>query len=199
MEIKTNTTDSIFIRTKLVLFKFNRMKFLIPLLLITSSLFAQAPCEDFFRLIGQRDINESVVAFQKNCGPFDEEISEDGSNKTWISKEKGITLTFVNREDDKFSLPKYELLTIELTSFTGKGGYKGEWPLGFMLGMDYKMVKDHIKSLNDVNYERGDIGKRRSYFTYTGPTNDAAKDRKIKVYVSQYDGTTITTLRLRLD
>ena len=174
------------------------MKLLLTILCFSASFNVQNPCEDFLRLIGQRDIHQGVIDFRKNCGPFDETISEDGLTKTWTSKETGVTLTFINREDDKFALPKYELFTIELTSFTGKGGYKGEWPFGFLMGMDYKMVKDHIKSLNDVVYERGDLGRRRSYFTYTGPTNQAAQERKVKVYVSQYDGRTITTIRLQL-
>ena len=175
------------------------MKLFLSILFIISALSVQNSCEDFLSLIGQRDIHQGVIDFRKNCGPFDETISEDGLTKTWTSKEKGITLVFINRQDNKFALPKYELFTIELTSFTGKGGYEGEWPFGFLMGMNYKMVKDHIEDMKDVVYQRSDLGKRRSYFTYLGPTNVAAQGRKVKVYVSQYDGSTITTLRLRLD
>lgn len=174
------------------------MKLLIPLLFFSSTLFAQSSCEDFLDLMGRREISEQVKQFRIACGPFDETISPDGNSKTLTSLEKGITLTFVNYESEKSSTPKYEVFTVELTSFSGKGGYKGELPFEFDMGMDYKLVKNHIKQLADVEYDRSDIGKRRSYFNYTGPINDLAKGKKIRVYISQYDGRTITTMRLRL-
>lgn len=174
------------------------MKFLLPLLLVTTSLFAQNPCEDFLALIGQRDIHKSVIDFKENCGPFEEKIEWDGMSKTWTSKEKGIIVTLVNRAKDHTGVTKFEVMSVELRTFTDKGGYKGEFPLGFRMGMDYKMVKDHIKSMKEVQYERNELGKKRSYFTYTGAPSSALQDRQIKVYISQYDGKSITSMRMRL-
>ena len=174
------------------------MKLLLPLLLIATSTFAQTDCEDFMQLLGRREINEHVIAFKEQCGPFEESFNTDGNSKTLSSLEKGISITMVNTAKDQSVTPKYEVFLVELTSFTGKGGYKDEWPFGFQMGMDYKMVKKHIKHLKDVTYEKSDLSRKRSYFNYTGKVNDSVKDREVRVYVSQYDGTSITSLRLRL-
>lgn len=155
-------------------------------------------CDDFLSIIGQRDIAAEVISFQKNCGPFEEKISSGKKTKTWTSKEKGIIISFINRAKDEFALPKFEVFTIELESSTSLGGFKGEWPFGFKQNMDYKMVKDHVKKLEDVDYEKRDLGRVRSYFTYTGPTNQAAQERKVKVYIEQYHGTAVTSMRLRV-
>ncbi|MCB9204145.1 MAG: hypothetical protein H6603_04120 [Flavobacteriales bacterium] len=159
---------------------------------------AQEPCEDFLNLMGRREISQQVADFRKACGPFDETISPDGQTKTLTSLEKGITITFVNYDQDKSNTPKYEVFTIELTSFTGKGGYKGKLPLGFEMGMDPFMVKKHIKDSKDLSYDRSEVGIRRSYTNYSGPINDATEGRQLRVYVSQYDKKTIDIMRLRL-
>lgn len=174
------------------------MKILLVLLLATTSVFAQTDCEDFLQLLGRREINEHVVAFKRECGPFEESFNTDANSKTLTSLEKGISITMVNTAKDQSVTPKYEVFIVELTSFTGKGGYKEEWPFGFKMGMDHKMVKKHIKGLKDVTYDKSDIGRKRSYFNYTGKVNDSVKDRQVRVYVSQYDGTSITSLRMRL-
>jgi hypothetical protein len=174
------------------------MKLILPLLFIASSLFAQNPCEDFLVLMGQRDIHKSVVEFRENCGPFEESVSQDGISKTWKSEEKGVEITFVNRVNDKFALPKFEVMMIELRAFTDKGGFKGNFPFGFTLGMNSKMVKNHVMELKSVSYEKKLLSKSTSSFTYTGSPNSALKKRQIKVYISQFDGETITSLRLRL-
>ncbi len=176
---------------------FNHMKLLLPLLLFTSTLFAQDPCDDFLKIIGQGDVSQAVVDFIENCGPF-EEVIDDGNTKSYISDEKGISINFINRAKNESELPKFEVVTIELESSTGLGGYKGEWPFGLKKDMDYKMIRSHVKKLKDVDYERGELGRSRSYFTYTGPTNQAAQERKVKVYIEQYHGTTVTSMRLRL-
>jgi hypothetical protein len=174
------------------------MKILLPFLLITSTLYAQNQCTDFLNLIGQRDISEEVNSFKENCGKLDEKVSSDKKTKTWSSDENGIKLTFINRAKNQIESPKFEVSVIELESSTGLGGYKGEWPFGFKKDMDYKMIKDHVKQLKNVVYERGGLGRSRSYFTYTGPTNQAAQERKVKVYVEQYHGTAVTSMRLRM-
>lgn len=174
------------------------MKPLLPFLLFTSSLFAQTDCTAFLKIIGQRDISQAVIDMKENCGPFVETVSADGKTKTYTSEEKGIELHFINRAKDKFSLPKYEVLTIELSSFTDRGGYKQEFPFGFTLGMDHKMVKEHIMQLEDVKYEKKDLSKKRSSFTFIGYANTAAQGRKVRVSISQFDGKSITSFRLRL-
>lgn len=174
------------------------MKLLTPLLFLTSSLLAQNPCEDFLVLIGQRDINETVMAFSKNCGPFEETIAQDGMSKTWTNKEKGMELTFVNRATDQFVLPKFEVMMVELTSFTDKGGYKADFPFGFKLGMDNRMVRAHIEQLTSVDFDKKDLGAKGSSFTYTGSPNTLLAGRQINVSISQFDGRTITSMRLRL-
>lgn len=174
------------------------MKFLLPLLLFSTSLVVQNACEDFLVLIGQRDINKTVTEFHKNCGPFVETVSQSGLDKTWSNEEKGIEITFVNRAKDKFALPKYEVMMIEFTAFTNKGGFKESFPFGFTMGMDHKMVKNHIMELKSVSYEKKSLSKKSSSFTYTGAPNSALENRQIKVSISQYDGKTITSMRLRL-
>lgn len=179
-------------------YNFKHMKLLLPFLLLTSQLFAQNPCEDFLPLIGQRDINEIVTNFQKNCGPFEETISDDGMTKTWSSEEKGVSITFINRAADQFVLPKFEVLMVELTSFTNEGGYKGEFPFGFKLGMDNRMVRAHIEQLTSVDFDKKDLSKTSSTFTYTGSPSSALQNRQIRVSISQQDGNTITSMRMRL-
>lgn len=171
---------------------------LLPFLLLTSQIFAQSPCEDLLVLIGQRDINETVMAFSKDCGPFEETIAQDGMTKTWTNKQKGMELTFINRAKDQYVLPKFEVLMVELTSFTNEGGYKDEFPFGFRLGMDNKMVKTHIEELKSVNFDKKDLSRTNSTFTYTGSPNSALENRQIRVSISQIDGKTITSMRLRL-
>ncbi len=174
------------------------MKLILPFLLITSTLSAQTDCSDFLKIIGQRDISQVVIDLKENCGPFVETVSTDGKTKTYTSEEKGITLFFINRKKDRFSLPEYEVLTIELRSFTDKGGYKEDFPFGFTLGMDHRMVKEHIMQMKDVQFEKKDLGKKLSTFTYTGYANQAAQGRDVRVSVSQFDGKTITAMRFRL-
>ncbi|MBI1289088.1 MAG: hypothetical protein GC178_16095 [Flavobacteriales bacterium] len=174
------------------------MKLLIPFLLTTSSLLAQNGCQDLLALIGQRDIYRTLTDFRENCGPFEETISEDGTDKKWRNEEKGIEITFINRASDKFALPKYEVMMVELTAFTDKGGYKQAWPFGFTLGMDHKMVKQHIEDLKSVTYNKKDLGKTGSSFVYTGSPNANLGGRQIKVSIVQFDGKTISSMRLRL-
>lgn len=174
------------------------MRLIVPILFFTTSLFAQNTCEDFLVLIGQRDIHKSVMGFKENCGPFEEKIELDGMSKTWTSEENGIIVTLVNRAKDHVGVTKFEVMSVELRSFTDKGGFKGEFPFGFKLGMDSKMVKNHIMELKSVNYNKKDLSKKSSSFTYTGSPNAALKNRQIKVYISQFDGKTITSMRMRL-
>lgn len=174
------------------------MKFIVSLFFVTSVVFAQSACEDFMTLLGQRDINSLVVDFRENCGPFEETISEDGMTKTWSSKEKGIEITFVNRAKDQFALPKFEVMMLELTSFTNSGGYKQDFPFGFKMGMDHKMVKSHIEQLKSVIFEKKNLGKTSSSFVYTGSPNSALQNRQIKVSIVQFDGKNISAMRLRL-
>lgn len=161
-------------------------------------MFGQTASVDALELLSQRDISESLIEFNKNYGPFDEVIDSDGMSKTWTNKVKGIELTFINRARDQFALPKFEVLMVELTSFTNEGGYKEEFPFGFKLGMDSKMVKTQIEQLNSVDFDKKDLGKTSSSFTYTGSPNSALQNRQIRVSISQIDGKTITSMRLRL-
>ncbi len=174
------------------------MKLLLPLLLLGYSVFGQTTCDDFLILMGQRDINENIQSYQKLCGPFSEVIAQDGMSKTWTNDEKGIKLVFANHAKDKFALPQFELMSIELSAFTNEGGFTGTWPFGFKLGMDAKMVKSHIMQLKSVDFEKRDLSKKFSSFTYTGAPNSALQNRQIRVYISQFDGKTITSMRLRL-
>jgi hypothetical protein len=168
------------------------------LLLTSTALFGQSACGDFLEIIAQRDMSETVIAFSKNCGPFEEILAQDGMTKIWTNKEKGIELTFINRAKDQFVLPKFEVLMVELTSFTNEGGYKEEFPFGFRLGMDNKMVKTHIEELKSVDFDKKDLGKTSSFFTYTGSPNSALQNRQIRVSISQFDGKSITSMRFRL-
>lgn len=174
------------------------MRTLLLLTLISSTAMAQNRCEDFLSLIGQRDISQALIDFQKNCGPFEETVSQDGMGKTWSSKENGVEVSFINRAKDKFALPQFEVMMVELTAFTNEGGYKGTWPFGFDMGMDHKMVKDHITQLKSVDFDKKDLSKTSSSFTYTGSPNSALQDRQIKVSISQFDGKTISSIRMRL-
>lgn len=170
------------------------MKFLIPLLFITSTLMAQNPCEDFLPLFGRTDKSQQLVSLRKECGPFEESISNDGSTKTWTCKERGIEITF--SDDD--TNPEFVVTAIELTVSTSKGGYDSKLPFGFEKDMTYKMAKNHIKASKDLTYDRSDLGIDRSYTYYTGPINDASEGKRIRVYLAQYRGRNISTLRMNL-
>ena len=174
------------------------MKLLFVQLLFATSLFAQDPCEDFLVLLGQRDIYKVLIDFNQNCGPFIETVETDGMSKTWSNAETGIMITFVNRAADKHALPKFEVMMVELTAFTDQGGYKGNWPFGFSLGMDHKMVKSHIVQLKSVSFEKRDLSKTSSTFIYNEPTNSALGNREVKVSVLQFDENTISSMLLRL-
>lgn len=134
----------------------------------------------------------------KECGPFEESVTIGGDSKTYLSEEKGIQLTFVNREVNKANLPKYELLNVELTTFTEKGGFKDELPFGLQMGMDHKLLKEHIKQMKDVSYEKKNLSKKSSSFTYTGALSSALHDRQLRVMITQFDGNSITAVRMRL-
>lgn len=166
--------------------------------LLNQVAFAQVACEDFIAIIGRHDHDESVVAFNNDCGPFVETISSDNATKTWKSNEKGITLTFTNSTTDPDSKPKFELTTVELSSTTSKGGYTGQLPFGLKKEMDAHMISDHIKNLKYMEYTNRDLGISRSYFTYFGPINDATEGKQIKIYLEQYKGAGITSMRLKL-
>jgi hypothetical protein len=174
------------------------MKLLVVQLLFATSLFAQDPCEDFLVLLGQRDIYKVLTDFNQNCGPFVETMETDGMSKTWSNPEKGIIITFINRAAEKHALPKFEVMMVELTAFTNQGGYKGNWPFGFSMGMDHKMVKSHITQLKSVSFEKRDLSKTNSTFVYTGSANAVLGGRQVKVSVLQFDGNTISSMLLRL-
>jgi hypothetical protein len=148
--------------------------------------------------MGRRDINQAVINFGQNCGTYVEFFSEDMRSKTWVFAETGIDITFINRAKDNHATPIFEVLMIEIKTFTDKGGYKGAWPFGFKMGMNHKMVKNHVKGLKDVKYENKNLSKKRSVFTYTGYTNPSAQGRDIRAGISQYDGKSISSMRLRL-
>jgi len=174
------------------------MKILLPFLVLTSTVFAQTNCSELLPLFGQRDISKNIQTYLQECGPFEESVTIGGDSKTYISEVKGIQLTFVNRELKSTSLPKYELLSIELTTFTDTGGFKEELPFGLKMGMDHKMVKEHIKQLKDVYYEKKNLSKKSSSFTYTGSMNPNLHDRQLRVMITQFDGSSITAVRMRL-
>lgn len=174
------------------------MKLLLPLLLFSSTVFAQTNCDDFLPLFGQRDVSETIQTYLKECGPFEESITIGGDSKTYISEEKGIQLTFVNREMSKASLSKFELLSVELTTFTDKGGFKEKLPFGLKMGMDHKLVKEHIKQMEEVSFEKKNLSKKSSSFTYTGALSTKLHDRQLRVMITQFDGSSITSVRMRL-
>lgn len=174
------------------------LRLILPLLLLSATLSFQSNCTDLLTLFGERDISAKVQTFLRECGPFEESVTIGGDSKTYISEEKGIQLMFVNRELKSTSLPKYELLSIELTAFTDKGGYKEEFPFGLKMGMDHKMVKEHIKQLKDVYYEKKNLSKKSSSFTYTGLMNPNLHNRQLRVMITQFDGNSITAIRMRL-
>ncbi len=171
---------------------------ILPFLFFTSSLYPLNPCEDFLLLLGQRDISKDVSRFIENCGPFEEQVSSDFATKTLTNEQKGIEITMINQVDDPNSLARYEVFMIELTAFTDDGGFKGNWPFGFQMGMDNKLVKKYIESLKSVTFNKKNLSKKSSSFTYTGAPNAALADRQIKVSIFQFDGKTITSMRLRL-
>lgn len=148
--------------------------------------------------MGQREISTDFTHFIENCGPFEERISNDFTTKTLTNEEKGIEITMINQVDDPNSLARYEVFMIELAAFTDDGGFTGNWPFGFHLGMDSKMVKKQIESLKSVTLSKKNLSKKSSSFTYTGAPNSALADRQIKVSIFQFDGKTITSMRLRL-
>jgi len=174
------------------------MKTLFALFLLPAVLMAQTPCEDFLAIIGRHDHDESVVAFKNDCGPFVETISSDNATKTWKSNEMGVTLTFTNSSTDPAAKANFELTTVELSSTTSKGGYTGQLPFGLKKEMDAHMISDHIKTLKYMEYTNRDLGISRSYFTYFGPINDASEGKQIKIYLEQYKGAGITSMRLKL-
>lgn len=181
------------------------MKQLTHLILITfflhlliTPLLAQEPCEDFLGIIGRSDLDERLVAFQNDCGPFKETISSDKQTKTWKSNEKGISLTFANSEADKSATPNFELVTIELSTTTSKGGYTGQLPFGLRKEMNAHQISDHIKKTEDMEYTNRELGLSRSYFTYVGKINEVTAGKEIKIYLEQYKASGITTMRLRL-
>jgi len=172
------------------------MKYLLPLLLFTSSLFAQESCDDFLSIMGQLDNSQTVMDFQKNYGPFEEKVSSDRKTKTWISKEKGMEITFTN--DGKSESAEFVLTVILLESSTSKGGFTGQLPFGLEKEMDAHAISKHIKKRKDMEYTNRELGISRSYFTYTGKINEVTEGKKIKIYLEQYRGTGITSMRLTL-
>ncbi len=149
-------------------------------------------------LLGRSDINQAVTDFAQNCGTYVEIFSEDMTTKSWVIEETGIEITFMNRARDSFAQPKFEVFMIQIRAFTGQNGYKGAWPFEFKTDMSHKTVKDHIKQLKDAKYENKDMSKKRSIFTYTGYANPDAQGRDIRVSLSQHDGNSISSMRLRL-
>ena len=174
------------------------MKFLVPLLLITTSLFAQNPCEDFMNLMGRSESSEQHKEFLSACGSYEETVSSDGQSKTLTSIENGITITLANSQKDKSVASEYQVSVIELNSSSGSGGYKGKLPLGFDLNMDPFAVRDLIKKNKDLSYDRSEVGLRRSYTNYSGPVNDVLQDKELRIYVSQYDKKSINIFRIRV-
>ena len=172
------------------------MKYLLLLLLFTTSLLAQEPCDDFLSIMGQQVNSQPIVDFQKNCGPFEEKISSDGNSRTWTSKEKGMELTFT--KDVKSESGELVLSVILLESSTSKGGFTGSLPFGLAKEMDAHAISKHIKKRKDMEYTNRELGISRSYFTYTGKINEVTEGKKIKIYLEQYRGTGITSMRLRL-
>jgi hypothetical protein len=168
------------------------------LVLICTNVFAQKPCEDFLSLLGRTDFDNVVTDFQKDCGPFKETIEADNSTKTWVSKEKGISLTFTNSETDPSAEPKFDLNTIELSGTTSKGGYTGELPFGLKKEMNAHQISDHIKKTEDMEYTNHELGMARSYFNYVGYINEVTEGKTIKIYLEQYRAAGISTMRLSL-
>ncbi len=172
------------------------MKYLIPFLLFSTSLFAQESCDDFLSIMGQHDKSQIALEFQKNCGPFVEKMSSDGKTMTWKSNEKGIEITFTN--DGSSESSEFVLSVIELEISTSKGGFAGQLPFGLEKEMDAHAISKHIKKRNDMEYTNRELGISRSYFTYVGEINKVTEGKKIKIYLEQYRGTGITSMRLRL-
>lgn len=187
------------LRTNLAKFcSFISMKFLLTLLLLGSTAWAQTPCEDFLAILGRSDTDERLVAMQTDCGPFTETVASDNATKKWVSKEKGITLIFTNSETNATAEPKFELTTIELSSTTSKGGYTGQLPFGLKKEMNAHEISDHIKKTDHMEYTNRELGMARSYFTYVGDINEVTAGKKIKIYLEQYRAAGISTMRLRL-
>ena len=157
---------------------------------------AQNPCDDFLNIIGQQYDSQIVTDFQENCGPFDESISSDGKTKTWKSKEKGMEITFTN--EARSASTEFVLSVILLESSTSKGGFTGELPFGLKKEMDAHMISKHIKNTEHMEYTNRELGISRSYFTYVGPINDVTEGKRIKIYLEQYRGSGITSMRLTL-
>lgn len=172
------------------------MKTLLALILFPTILLAQTPCEDFLAVIGRSDISQTVIDFQTNCGPFEETVSDDGSTKTWKSKKKGITVTFT--KDVKSGSDEFLLSEVFLESSTSKGGYTGQLPFGLKKEMNAHDISKHIKKRTDMEYTDRELGISRSYFTYVGEINEVTEGRSIKIYLEQYRGSGITSMRLTL-
>lgn len=174
------------------------MRTLLLILLTAASALGQSSCTDFISLLGQKEISEQFQNYLTECGPFEQNKTVDGLTKTLTSDEKGIEILLINRAEKKTQSAKFEVLSVELKSFTDKGGFKGELPFGFTLGMDHKMVKSHIAELENVVFDKKDLSKKSSSFTYSGKPNSVFFGKKAKVYVTQYDGKSITSMRMRL-
>ena len=174
------------------------MRLILLFAFTTTTAFGQVKCTDFFTILGQREISEKFQNYLKACGPFEENKTIDGLTKTITSDEKGIQIMLINRATDKTESAKFEVLSIELKSFTDKGGYKDELPFGFTMGMDHKLVKAHIETLENVEFDKKDLTKKSSSFTYSGSRHSGFFGKKAKVYVTQYDGKSITSMRMRV-
>ena len=172
------------------------MRLTVLFLLVSLSLHAQNICDDFLKLMGQSDNAQVVLDFKENCGPFDESVSSDSKTKKWKSKVKGIEITFAN--DDAADNPEYKLSVVLLESSTNKGGYTGQLPFGLNQEMDAHEISKHIKKAENMEYTNRELGISRSYFTYVGPINEVTEGKKIKIYLEQYRGSGITSMRLRL-
>lgn len=172
------------------------MRLILPLLLCASAVLAQTPCEDFLAIIGHSDIGQMAIDFQTNCGPFDETVSDDGITKTWKSKKKGVTVTFT--KDIRSGSDEFLLSEVLLESSTSKGGYTGQLPFGLKKEMDAHDISKHIKKRTDMEYTDHELGISRSYFTYIGKINEVTEGRSIKIYLEQYRGSGITSMRLTL-
>ena len=174
------------------------MKLLVTLLFIGSTTVAQNPCEDFLQLMGRTDNSEQLQSFRSDCGPFEESVSSDKASKTWLCKERGVEITFTKDVSSKSAPEEYSVTTITITTASSEGGYAGKLPFGFEKDMTYKMAKNHIKASENLTYDRSDLGIDRSYTYYTGPINDASEGKRIRVYLAQYRGRNIATLRMQL-
>lgn len=172
------------------------MKLTVLFILISFNVYAQDGCDDFLKIIGHRDESPIVATFQENCGPFQESISSDGKTKTWKSNEKGMEITFTN--EARSDVSEFVLSVILLESSTSKGGFTGQLPFGLKKEMDAHDISKHIKKTENMEYTNRELGISRSYFTYVGPINAVTEGKKIKIYLEQYRGAGITSMRMTL-